>query len=508
MQPKFLLPLAAAALILAAPAAANAAVTSQVNGNVLTLTGDGADDNVVIGVNNAGLLTHNLGGDVTDFDAVTAGAQTLPNDGTIAVALNLGAGNDTANLSAANLADSTINGEAGDDIIVGTDNPDAINGGDGNDRITGFRGNDTVLGDLGNDVMIWNNGDGTDVNDGGVGVDETLVTTGTANDPMTVKAAADGFRFDRNTVGPFGIDIKAVERLNITSFSGNDTLATDPGVTLPMTIDAGSGDDTITTGDGADVVNGGDGNDTLNGAGGGDRLIGDRGGDTFAGGEGDDTLVWNNGDGSDVMNGENGVDRIEVNLSAGDDVSTFKPENGRVRYDRTSAGPFNLSIATAEFFELNSLGGNDTLTADPGTGLPIVADGGAGNDVFNVRDGVRGHFFGGSDADTATIDANDTTVDVETVNAPAPHPGTINKTAKYKQGKAWLKLSCPADASGCTGTVTLRYKSRTIGRATYSLKAGESKTVKVKVSKKPAKRKPLTVTARIAGKDTRLKLVL
>ena len=80
------------------------------------------------------------------------------------------------------------------------------------------------------------------------------------------------------------------------------------------------------------------------------------------GGDGDDTIVWNNGDGNDVMNGDGGIDRIETNLCAADDVSTLKIENGRVRYDRTNAGPFNLSIGTAEFFELNTLGGDDTLT--------------------------------------------------------------------------------------------------------------------------------------------------
>ena len=112
-----------------------------------------------------------------------------------------------------------------------------------------------------------------------------------------------------------------------------------------MNIDAGSGDDTITTGEGADLIDGGDGNDTLNGGGGGDRIVGDRGNDTMNGGAGDDTLVWNNGDGNDVMNGDDGVDRIENNLGAADDVSTLKLENGRVRYDRTNAGAFNLSIA-------------------------------------------------------------------------------------------------------------------------------------------------------------------
>ena len=67
---------------------------------------------------------------------------TLPNNGTITVDVNAGGGNDTINLSAANLVGATINGEAGDDIIVGSGDADTINGGDGNDRITGFRGDD------------------------------------------------------------------------------------------------------------------------------------------------------------------------------------------------------------------------------------------------------------------------------------------------------------------------------------------------------------------------------
>ena len=86
-----------------------------------------------------------------------------------------------------------------------------------------------------------------------------------------------------------------------------------------------------------------------------DRLVGDRGNDTMNGGDGDDTLVWNNGDGSDVINGDAGDDRVENNLSAGPDVSTLKNENGRVRYDRTNVGQFNLSMATVEVFELNTL---------------------------------------------------------------------------------------------------------------------------------------------------------
>ena len=53
-----------------------------------------------------------------------------------------------------------------------------------------------------------------------------------------------------------------MEKLTLTSFSGNDVLTTGPGVTLPMNIDAGPGDDTITTGGGTDRIVGDRGNDT------------------------------------------------------------------------------------------------------------------------------------------------------------------------------------------------------------------------------------------------------
>ena len=70
------------------------------------------------------------------------------------------------------------------------------------------------------------------------------------------------------------------------------------------------------------------------------------------------------------MNGDDGVDRIENNLARHDDISTLKPDGARIRYDRINQAPFNLSIASAEVFELNELGGNDTLTPPAGLTHP------------------------------------------------------------------------------------------------------------------------------------------
>ena len=58
MQPKLLLPLATAALLFAVPAAANAAVTATVvDATHVTLTGDGADDNITPAIDAAGNVT-------------------------------------------------------------------------------------------------------------------------------------------------------------------------------------------------------------------------------------------------------------------------------------------------------------------------------------------------------------------------------------------------------------------------------------------------------------------
>ena len=67
--------------------------------------------------------------------------------------------------------------------------------------------------------------------------------------------------FER-TNAPFTVDSVDMEKLTMTSFSGDDLLTTGPGVTLPMNIDAGPGDDNITTGDGPDFIHGDRGNDT------------------------------------------------------------------------------------------------------------------------------------------------------------------------------------------------------------------------------------------------------
>ena len=239
-----------------------------------------------------------------------------------------------------------------------------------------------------------------------------------------------------------------------------------------MNIDAGPGDDNIHR-HGADRIRRRR-QRHAHGAG-GDRIVGDRGDDTLNGGAGDDTLVWTNGDGNDVMNGDAGFDVIENDLGGADDSSTLKVENGRVRYDRINA-PFNLSIGSAELMQLNTFGGNDTLTTTPDVALNLVVNGGSGNDtlngasgndrldggdgddVLNTRDGKADFAVGGAGTDKAFVDSIDAVAaDVESVDRPpaAPRrrlrpraPLKLPKTAKVKKGVASIKRLLPGRHRG------------------------------------------------------------
>jgi hypothetical protein len=101
--------------------------------------------------------------------------------------------------------------------------------------------------------------------------------------------------------------------------------------------------------------------------------------------------------------------------------------------------------------------------------------------------------------------------------APAPAAGkaTMARNANVKKGVASIKLTCPAGTSGCSGTLIL-FTSKSVkdspfsgqallGRKAYSIAAGQTKTIKVKLAKgtaKLAKKKKLVATVEGKGKVT------
>jgi Ca2+-binding RTX toxin-like protein len=497
---------------LAVPSAANAAYTSSISGGNPTMVGDANGDQLVITVAGAN-LSHNRAADpgfnsAIDFDSVTGGDQTV-----------------------ANTASVTVNAGDGDDFVQTSPNVDALNGEGGNDRLIGGVGNDTFKGGAGNDVMVWNNGDNNDLMDGEAGGgDETEVNGAVAaGDAFTIVSNGARTRFDRTNLVPFNLDIgETTERLTVNGGGGDDTMGAGGGLNgkIVLSLNGGAGTDGITGGDGSDLITGGDGNDTLNGGDGDDRIVGDRGDDTMVGQNGDDTMVWNNGDNNDKMDGEGGADATEVNgaVAAGD-AFVVAPNGQRVKFDRTNLVPFTLDIGSTESLGLSTLGGDDTITAQPGAGslIGIGADGGSGNDRIDVRDGAPTLVRCGDGNDSGTADGIDViapgceAVERTLVGPPvAIGAARVKAGGRFRKATAPIRLSCPALAAAqCTGKVTLTSAGslrlgRTkviavLGSANYRLNPGQTRTVRVKLPSSlkaiAGRRKSLSIRATAVGRD-------
>jgi Ca2+-binding RTX toxin-like protein len=192
---------------------------------------------------------------------------------------------------------------------------------------------------------------------------------------------------------------------------GNDQISLDEANgPLPAAIlFGGDGNDTLTGGSGNDQLFGDAGDDTLLGKGGNDQLFGGDGNDILTGGTGDDLvfgqggndrMIWNPGEGTDLNEGGDGIDTVEVNGGNGAETFTVTPNGSRVRFDRTTPGPFSLDIGTSENLVVNLNGGDDTFTASNGLAglISLTVDGGAGNDTITGGDG-NDTLFGGDGND-------------------------------------------------------------------------------------------------------------
>src|SRR5215208_4513534 len=389
---------------------AQAAVSSaSINDLTATLNLDGADDNVTVSVS-GGLLVHGqtTGGlaSGSDWDSATPNNQTVAADGVHTVIVNGGDGNDAISVVAesSELASSGLNGDGGDDVVTGPDSNDTLGGGEGDDRLVAGKGDDAMNGGGGNDTLVWNQGDGSDRAIGDAGNDRAEVNGApTLGDVFTLEPVAGGVKLRRTNLGPFTFDA-VTERFDVNGLGGDDSVIASDGVgaaTL-LSVDGGSGADTVKGSEGADLILGGEANDVLSGGGGDDRIVGDRGSDTMNGGGGDDTLVWNNGDGTDVANGDGGRDDVEVNgAPAADDAFTVRPNGARIKFDRPNLVPFSIDIGSSETMHANGLGGNDSITVGEVGTYSVTASGGAGNDTL-TGSGSSETFSGGSGNDAIT----------------------------------------------------------------------------------------------------------
>ena len=255
---------------------------------------------------------------------------------------------------------------------------------------------------------------------------DTLTITGTngpdnisialnASDPNTLDVDLDNngfpdFQFDRTTFSAITVFLQG----------GDDQFAvngTSPDETL--TVDGGSGNDTITTGSGNDLIFGGDGNDTINsGAGddvidsgsGNDSVVGGIGHDTAFLGSGDDNFVWNPGEGSDFVSGDAGYDTLvfkgaaaseQMSLSANGPLAVFLRQPGNVRMD----------LDGIQELDVTALGGADSITVNDTSGTDLTRaniDLGSGD---GAKDSVTVN--GTDNRDRVHVEAERGRVDVE-----------------------------------------------------------------------------------------------
>ncbi|MEO0538560.1 MAG: VCBS domain-containing protein [Cyanobacteria bacterium P01_A01_bin.123] len=129
-------------------------------------------------------------------------------------------------------------------------------------------------------------------------------------------------------------------------------------------LEGARGNDILRGGSGADDMNGGRGHDQLLGEGGDDLLFGDRGADTLVGGKGRDILAGGRGD--DILDGGNGLDELEG--GSGNDF--LFGGNGRdILIGGDGRDQFLLLAGTGEDRILDFENGRDTFVLTGGIGF-------------------------------------------------------------------------------------------------------------------------------------------
>ena len=125
-----------------------------------------------------------------------------------------------------------------------------------------------------------------------------------------------------------------------------------------LTVDGGSGDDTMNGGDGAELFIGGSGHDAVDG---------NRGNDTGVLGSGHDSFRWDPGDGSDVVEGKSGTDTLDFNGAGVNEKMSLSADGERSVFLRDVA-TIRMDMDGVEQLDLTTLGGVDTMTVNDMTG--------------------------------------------------------------------------------------------------------------------------------------------
>jgi hypothetical protein len=167
--------------------------------------------------------------------------------------------------------------------------------------------------------------------------------------------------------------------LAVNGLGGNDAIsaAALAAQAITLTLDGGTGDDTIAGARGVETAFGGEGNDTIDGNGGNDAA---------SLGAGDDTFVWDPGDGSDTIEGQDGVDRMLFNGANLAEKIELSANGNRLRFTRDIAG-ITMDTNGVERVDFNALGGTDLVTVNDLSGTDV---GGVNVDLAGTLGGVTG----------------------------------------------------------------------------------------------------------------------
>jgi Ca2+-binding RTX toxin-like protein len=354
-------------------------VEGQAGADTLDFHGSNAGERMEASANGTRVrFTRDIGSIVMDLDGMEAmNVSTLGSADVVTV-------DDLAGTALKTVA-VDLNGTGG--VGDGAADTAVVNGTDAADAFKiGSSGADTLVNGLAATVQVIGGEEANDnIQVNGLGGDDTLAMgVGSASGPVPVNFdggdALDTVRYS-GTLGDDSIGIVAngteasviglaTSRLDVTADSlvvsglaGQDTMVATGNLAplTALTLDGGTGNDTLL---------GGNGNDTLLGGGGDDLVDGNQGNDTAFLGGGADHFQWDPGDGSDVVEGQGGLDALDFNGSNIAELMEASANGARVRFIR-NIGNIVMDFDGIETLNVRTLGGADLLTVDDLTGTEL-----------------------------------------------------------------------------------------------------------------------------------------
>lgn len=235
--------------------------------------------------------------------------------------------------------DDTVFSGSGADVVIGGDDNDIVNGGTGNDSLFGGAGNDNLNGSGGDDSLQGEDGidtvkggSGNDSLSGGAGND-VIDGQGSSGDRLVEQGDVD-FTLTSTTLTGLGTDsLTSIEQAYLTGGDGANELNAS-GVTIPVTLLGGAGDDILTGGTLGDYIGGGDGTDEVRQTVGSQTLT-----DSSLTGAGTDTLSsieqasLGGGSGNDTIDASTFSGSVTIVGGAGNDVLTGGYGEDNIRGD-------------------------------------------------------------------------------------------------------------------------------------------------------------------------------